>query len=200
MESFDRGDREHKRDDNPISQQATTTQFRSNIPSGRLAETFTVGAGAHSVPRPIETPTASFVTQAPAVAATHDTTELPMPAMARSIVFEVVQPDLGRINVRVAMTNDMVHTHLSSDRSEVGQFLINGQDRLQAALQANGLDMGQFRVDIDRHSAGRSFQQEHPRDQGQTWYQNASRTQDDSAPEPHDVRLARPYSMVNLVA
>lgn len=65
-------------------------------------------------------------------------------------MFDVAQADLGHVNIRVAMMNDVVHTHLSADRPEVGQFLINGQDRLQAAFQANGLDMGQFRVQVDR--------------------------------------------------
>jgi hypothetical protein len=67
------------------------------------------------------------------------------------------------------MTNELVHAHLSSDRSEIGQFLINGQDRLQSALQSNGLELGQFRVDIDRQSAGRSFQQGPPQDQSRMW-------------------------------
>jgi flagellar hook-length control protein FliK len=134
------------------------------------------------------------------VVASHDTPELPIPAMTRSVVFEVAQPDLGRINIRVAMTNEMVHTYMSSDRSEVGQFLINGQDRLQTALHANGLEMGQFRVDIDRQSAGRSFQQGHPQDQGHPWYQNPGQAQSDRATESHEARLARPYSMLNLVA
>jgi flagellar hook-length control protein FliK len=91
--------------------------------------------------------------------------------MNRSVVFEIADPDLGRINIRVAMTNELVHAYLSSDRSEVGQFLINGQDRLQSALQSNGLEMGQFRVDIDRQSAGRSFQQGPPQDQSRMWQQ-----------------------------
>jgi len=91
--------------------------------------------------------------------------------MSRSVVFEIAEPDLGRIHIRVAMANELVHAYLSSDRSEVGQFLINGQDRLQSALQSNGLDMGQFRVDIDRQSAGRSFQQGPPQDQSRMWQQ-----------------------------
>jgi flagellar hook-length control protein FliK len=69
-------------------------------------------------------------------------------------VFEVAQTDLGRVNVRVAMAHDTVHAYLSTDRPDVGNALMNGQDRLQSALQASGLEMGQFRVHIDRQSAG----------------------------------------------
>jgi flagellar hook-length control protein FliK len=94
--------------------------------------------------------------------------------MSRSVVFEIAEPDLGRINIRVAMASEVVHAYLSSDRSEVGQFLINGQDRLQSALQSNGLEMGQFRVDIDRQSAGRSFQQGPSQDHSRMWQQDSN--------------------------
>jgi flagellar hook-length control protein FliK len=93
--------------------------------------------------------------------------------MTRSVVLDLTQHDLGHVNIRVAMMNDVVHTHVLTDRPEVGQFLINGQDRLQSAFQANGLDMGQFRVDIDRQSAGRSFHHGPSQEQGQSWNQGS---------------------------
>ncbi len=76
----------------------------------------------------------------------------------KSMVLELSQADLGRVNIRVAVNQDVVHTHFSSDRSDMGQYLQNGQDRLQSALQTSGLELGRFQVDIDRQSAGRSFQ------------------------------------------
>lgn len=84
----------------------------------------------------------------------------------KSMVLELSQADLGRVNIRVAVNQDTVHTHFSSERNELGQYLVNGQDRLQSALNASGLDLGRFQVDIDRQSAGRSFQQ--PASQGQS--------------------------------
>lgn len=196
----DWSDLPHERDDTSMSQPAATSTLQ--ITNGQVTETISVGTAPHSMPRPLETPRAPSVIQGQSGVSPLDTSESPMPAMTRSIVLEVAQPDLGRVNVRVAMTNDLVHTHMSSDRSEVGQFLINGQDRLQAALQANGLDMGQFRVDIDRHSAGRSFQQGHSQDQERPWYQNPGHGQSDHATEFHDGRQAGSYSvsMLNLVA
>ena len=77
----------------------------------------------------------------------------------KSMVLELSQADLGRVNIRVAVNQDVVHTHFSSDRSDMGQYLQSGQERLQSALQTSGLDLGRFQVDIDRQSAGRSFQQ-----------------------------------------
>ncbi|MCP9471320.1 MAG: flagellar hook-length control protein FliK [Nitrospira sp.] len=93
----------------------------------------------------------------------------PGSVLSRAVAFEVARPDLGHVNVRVAVRNDLVHAHLFSDRPDVAQYLAAGHDRLQSALQANGLEMGQFRVDVDRHGAGRSFHQGPPYDQGRTW-------------------------------
>jgi len=123
---------------------ATATQADSAV---------AVGTAAHQLPRPMESRTAEPPPAVPPQALSHEAAEARTPILARSVVFEVTQPDLGRVNVRVAMTNDLVHTHLSSDRPDVGQYLVNGQDRLQAALQASGLDMGQFRVHVDRQGA-----------------------------------------------
>ena len=80
-------------------------------------------------------------------------------SQTKSMVLELSQADLGRVNIRVAVNQDTVHTHFSSERNELGQYLVNGQDRLQSALNASGLDLGRFQVDIDRQSAGRSFHQ-----------------------------------------
>ncbi len=80
-------------------------------------------------------------------------------SQTKSMVLELSQADLGRVNIRVAVNQDTVHAHFSSERNEMGQYLVSGQDRLQSALNASGLDLGRFQVDIDRQSAGRSFQQ-----------------------------------------
>ncbi|MBX3329432.1 MAG: flagellar hook-length control protein FliK [Nitrospira sp.] len=146
-------------------------------------------------------PTASFASQPQSLVPAHDTAEQPVRLMTRSVVLDLARPDLGHVNIRVAMTNDVVHTHLLADRPEVGQFLINGQDRLQAAFQANGLDMGQFRVDIDRQGAGRSFQQGQFQEQGQAWNQGSHGMEHehghrDRQDEPH-VSL---HGLLNLVA
>lgn len=124
-----------------------------------------------------------------------------LPVMSRSVVLEVAQPDLGRVNIRVALANDFVHTHLSSDRLEVGQYLLGGQDRLQSAFQTNGLEMGQFRVDIDRQSAGRSFQHGQSQDQGRMWQQEPTRSeQNHGASEPRAQHAMGYAGKLNLVA
>ncbi|MDF0666400.1 MAG: flagellar hook-length control protein FliK [Nitrospira sp.] len=156
------------------------------------------GVGSSSpLPPP---PTTPFVSHAQPAMPGNDLGDKSAQVMGRSVVFNVAQPDLGHVNIRVAITNDVVHTHLSADRPEVGQFLINGQDRLQAALQANGLDMGQFRVDIDRQSAGRSFHHGPSQEQGQTWDQGSQGMKWGQSQERQDETRIPLHGLLNLVA
>jgi hypothetical protein len=199
MDWSEQGSREQDGDESPSSHQMVASPAPTNSASAMVGEAGTSGAAALSMSRPLESSSAPVA--APPLSAPRDAEELPLPATTRSVVFEVAQPDLGRVNVRVAMANEMVHAYLSSDRAEVGQFLINGQDRLQAALQANGLEMGQFRVDIDRQQAGRSFQQGQSHEQGRDWnHGSPQREGGDRAAEPHDSRRSWSQGRLNLVA
>lgn len=144
-------------------------------------------------------PTA-FVTPVQSGARSEEMAQSAGTPVMRSVVMNVNQPDLGQVNIRVAMTNDLVHTHFSSDRREVGQFFINGQDRLQAALQASGLDMGQFRVDIDRQSGGRSFQQSSSQEQGQSWNQGSHGMGRDAHSDQQDHTRGARHGLLNVVA
>jgi hypothetical protein len=159
--------------ENPWSPPTPMAPSQSDPPGNHPAQTMTIGNAVAPQPRPGDSRLASPTGSAPSISPAHDIEPF-MPNMSRSVVFEIAEPDLGRINIRVAMANELVHAYLSSDRSEVGQFLINGQDRLQSALQSNGLEMGQFRVDIDRQSAGRSFQQGQPQDQSRMGQQSSN--------------------------
>lgn len=194
----DQQSRQHDQTETKLSQAANVEQ---QVSSGQSTESITAGAhgrvGSSSSPPPF---TAPFVSQAQPVMPGHDLAEKTAQVMARSVVLNVAQPDLGHVNIRVAMMNDVVHTHLSADRLEVGQFLINGQDRLQAALQANGLDMGQFRVDIDRQGAGRSFQHGPSQEQGQTWNQDSQRMKWERSPDRQDEQRASLHGLLNVMA
>ncbi|MDX2250677.1 MAG: flagellar hook-length control protein FliK [Nitrospira sp.] len=167
-------ERQSASDETPWASQAPMAPSQSDLPDDHAAQVMTAGSAASSQPRPVDSRPAPPAGAAASLPPSHDIEPF-VPMMNRSVVFEIAEPDLGRINIRVAMANELVHAYLSSDRSEVGQFLINGQDRLQTALQSNGLEMGQFRVDIDRQSAGRSFQQGPPQDQSGTWQQASNR-------------------------
>ena len=118
----------------------------------------------------------------------------------KSMVLELSQTDLGRVNIRVAVNQDTVHTHFSSERNELGQYLVNGQDRLQSALNASGLDLGRFQVDIERQSAGRSFQE--PTSQGQSHGHTPQGDSQNSGQGREEVRrdTTPRRGMLNLVA
>ncbi len=194
----DQQSRQHGQTETKLSQAANVEQ---QVASGQSTESIMAGAHGRVVSSSPPPPfTAPFVSQAQPVMPGHDLAEKTAQVMARSVVLNVAQPDLGHVNIRVAMMNDVVHTHLSADRLEVGQFLINGQDRLQAALQANGLDMGQFRVDIDRQGAGRSFQHGPSQEQGQTWNQDSQRMKWERSPDRQDEQRASLHGLLNVMA
>lgn len=144
-----------------------------HVSSGQPTEAIMAGAHRDVASGPMHALAPPFVSHAHPAMPIYDPDQQSVRFMTRSVVFDLTQHDLGHVNIRVAMMNDVVHTHVLTDRPEVGQFLINGQDRLQAAFQANGLDMGQFRVDIDRQSAGRSFHHGPSQEQGQSWNQGS---------------------------
>lgn len=161
-------DQRERQSGEPIIAQATLTEASlpatpSNSPVLTNGVDQRVFSSAPSNKVPAETPPA---TPAPPAQPTDW-----MPAnsthQTKSIVLELSQADLGRMNIRIAVNQDVVHTQFTSDRTEMGQYLVSGQEKLQSALQTSGLDLGQFRVDIDRQSAGRSFQHSASQDQSQ---------------------------------
>lgn len=66
------------------------------------------------------------------------------------------QEELGRLRVRVVLADSTVHTHVTTEYADLGQFLMNRRDQLESALHTAGLDVGQFRVHIDRQGSGQS--------------------------------------------
>jgi hypothetical protein len=197
MDWFEQGGRQKGGGEPPFSHRMAASDASATSAHASYGENVVAGAAVHSSSRPIESSVAPVPAPPPSPL---DAGEMHLHAAARSVVFEVAQPDLGHVNVRVTMANEMVHAYLSSDRADVGQFLINGQDRLQTALQANGLEMGQFRVDIDRQQTGRSFQQGQSHEQGHAWNQSGSRHDGEHHDESHDNRRSWSQGMLNLVA
>jgi hypothetical protein len=155
----EQGGREHAGNESPLAHHMAAAPTPLGLASEAVGEVGFAGTAALSMSRPVESSAVSNPAPAPPVPASRDIGESPVSVTTRSVVFEVAQADLGHINIRVAMANEVVHTYLSSDSAEVGQFLISGQDRLQTALQANGLEMGQFRVNIDRQGASSGGQE-----------------------------------------
>lgn len=189
----------HDQAETELSQEAVGEH---QVAGGQPAAATMVGAqgGVGSSSSAPPTQTVPLVGHGQSAMPGYDPTDKVEQAMTRSVVLNLARPDLGHVNIRVAMTNDVVHTHLSADRPEVGQFLISGQDRLQAAFQANGLDMGQFRVDIDRQSAGRSFHHGPSQEQGQTWDQGSQGMNWGHSADQQDEQRASLHNLLNVVA
>jgi hypothetical protein len=180
------GGREHAGHEFPSPHYMAATPTPAGLADTTAGEVGTAGTAALAMSRPVETSAVSGPVPAPPVSAPHDTRESPV--ITRSVVFEVEQTDLGRVNVRVAMAHDTVHAYLSTDRPDLGNALMNGQDRLQSALQASGLEMGQFRVHIDRQSAGSGGQEWLAREYGDrsSQQQGHHRQQDQQQDQPTD--------------
>ena len=177
-----------------------TTVIDRQGSGGSPTESMMAGAYGRVISNLPLPPAPPVVSPAPSSMPGQDTAESSVRFMTRSVVFDVAQPDLGHVNIRVAMTNDVVHTHFSTERLEVGQFLVSGQDRLQAAFQANGLDMGQFRVDIDRQSAGRSFQQDSSQEQGHTGNQRSHEMKWGQSPDRQEAPHTLRHGLLNVMA
>lgn len=170
------------------------------IANGSVAESVVPGTSSQTTFSPGTPAPTSVVTHVQSGAGAEEMAQSAGNPAMRSVVVNVNQPDLGHVNIRIAMTNDLVHTYFASDRLEIGQFFINGQDRLQAALQASGLDMGQFRVDIDRQSGGRSFHQSSSQEQGQPWNQGSHGMGWESNSDQQDHTRAVRHGLLNVVA
>lgn len=118
----------------------------------------------------------------------------------KSMVLELSQADLGRINIRVAVNQDVVHTFFSSDHREMSQYLLSGQEKLQSALQISGLDLGQFHVDVNRHNAERSFQQQTPHGGAEEHARQGDSRENGQGREESTRDTAPRRGMLNLVA
>jgi hypothetical protein len=199
QEGTDRDNRQEDRATPPFPQAAAAPPGSGHGNGAPAAGSAVVGEFGRMIAHPPEHQTPSPAT-APSVTSAHWTGEEPLPVPSRSVSFEVMHPDIGRVNVRVAVTHDLVHTYIVPDRPEVGHFLMNGQDRLQSALQNSGLDLGQFRVDIERQSAGRSFHQGHQHGQNEPSGQDSARSPHDRPSVLQDNRVLRHRGSLNLVA
>lgn len=76
----------------------------------------------------------------------------PLPS-APSVQFDLPNTDFGNLRVRVVLSEQTVHTHMVTDRADLGRLLVDRQDYLGAQLSTAGLDLGQLRVQVDRQGS-----------------------------------------------
>jgi flagellar hook-length control protein FliK len=78
------------------------------------------------------------------------------PTGTPTIRLEVSPPDMGRVQVRVSVSDHSVYTNVLTDQAGVRDLLLRQQDRLQDALGAYGLGMGSFNVEVGQQGQQRS--------------------------------------------
>lgn len=93
----------------------------------------------------------------PVVTAAHATGPEPGgPGGVQSLLIELRPADLGAVHLRVVLANQTVHAHVTTEHADLGQYLMARQGQLETALNSAGMDMGQFRVLVDRHGQGQA--------------------------------------------
>ena len=109
-------------------------------------------ASASSVPVPPQTTQLS-----------PDPEPTPVPR-TQAVQFDLSPADFGQLRVRVVLSDHTIHTHMSTDRAELGQMLTGQQEQLSTQLSTAGLDLGRFQVHVDQDRTNQS---------GQNWQSQA---------------------------
>lgn len=115
----------------------------------------------------------------------------PVPG-SHSVQFDLAPSDFGQLRVRVVLSDQTIHTHMSTDRAELGQMLTNQQDQLSTQLSSAGLDLGRFQVQVDQGRTGQSGQEWQSQAQGgRSQEQRESRQQDQQEESPGPAKATR---------
>jgi len=130
----------------------------------------------------------------------HSTTMSPAPGMAQIVHLELPSHDSGPLSVRIAMTDQMVHTQFMTDRSDLGQFLLARQDQLQQDLSKSGLELGQFQVHIDHHGQQEGSPEWQSRQQGEARGDNRSPHQAEQQAQEKKGQHARSAQALSVFA
>lgn len=111
-----------------------------------------------------------------------DAEPAPVPR-TQSVQFDLSPADFGQLRVRVVLSDHTIHTHMSTDRAELGQMLTGQQEQLSTQLSTAGLDLGRFQVHVDQDRTNQSGQNgQSQAHQGPSQQRRESRSQD----TPHD--------------
>ncbi|MEX5214329.1 MAG: flagellar hook-length control protein FliK [Nitrospiraceae bacterium] len=78
------------------------------------------------------------------------------PSAPRALRLELQSPDGPPVRLHVSLVEQTVHATVMTDHTEVQDFLLKNQSRLESQLHHHGLEMGQFSVLVDREGQGPS--------------------------------------------
>ena len=111
-----------------------------------------------------------------------DTETAPAP-LTHTVQFDLAPTDFGQLRVRLVLSEQTVHTHLTTDRAELGQMLTSRQEQLSTQLSTAGLDLGRFQVQVNQERAGQSGQEWPSQAHGGTSHQQRDARQQEHSPE-----------------
>ena len=109
--------------------------------------------------------------------------ETPHVPVTHAVQFDLAPADFGQLRVRVVLSDQTIHTHLSTDRPELGQILTGQQEQLSTQLSAAGLDLGRFQVQVDQGKTNHSGQEWQSQAHGGTSQQQRDPRQQDPSQE-----------------
>ena len=165
----------------PVPQPATSEP----VEGGTQYSSYQQGQGG--TPTNIRTASASSVPVPPQTnQLSPDPEPTPVPR-TQAVQFDMSPADFGQLRVRVVLSDHTIHTHMSTDRAELGQMLTGQQEQLSTQLTAAGLDMGRFQVHVDQDRMNQSGQNgQSPAHSGTSQQRRDSRSQDppQDAPVP----------------
>ena len=130
----------------------------------------------------------------------HSATMTLTPGMVQTVHLELPSHDSGPLSVRISMTDQTVHTQFTTDRSDLGQFLLTRQDQLQQDLTKSGLELGQFQVHIDHHRQQEAPPESQSRWQGEARGDNHPRDQAEQQGQDKERQHARSTQALSVFA
>jgi hypothetical protein len=97
----------------------------------------------------------------------HSATVASASGKVQTVHVELPSHDSGPLSVRISMTDQMVNTQFTTDRTDLGALLFTRQDQLQQSLAKSGLELGQFQVHIDQRGQQEALPDRQPRRNGE---------------------------------
>ncbi|TAJ26178.1 MAG: flagellar hook-length control protein FliK [Nitrospirae bacterium] len=167
------------------------------------------GVGAEKMLAGMAQPEGLGAKPAPAPQAPSPVQSIPSdPAVSHSqpsIQVDVNPADLGRVQVRVVLSDQTVHANVTTERAGVGEFLAANQGRLEAGFSASGLQLGEFKVTVDSQGRGSFGQPDFSGSYGpgQNAYGQGRGTQEQTgrftqgSDRPGEVAEGRPFASVS---
>jgi hypothetical protein len=146
---------------------APESATRGNQPqffNGQLTSALQAESSAPEEGSPVVTPAADRLKMTQAfLGEDHSATMTSAHGKVQSVHVELPSHDSAPLSVRISMTDQTVHTQFTTDRNDLGAFLMGRQDQLQQSLAKSGLELGQFQVHIDQRGQQESLPDRQPR-------------------------------------